>query len=205
MKLKVLKYDKDKAIGKFVLFKLLELFALFLFIFGFETFGIFIYTRYDWLTMPTPTTYMEFWLYGFLSLGLVLLIGFATFVIVYTIIYLLIYWVKANWRWAKRASEDEDSKLERLSEQKKLNEIRKIEKLEEQRKEYGYCKGDTSIRRKDGEYWGTTGDKGKVVYINDKTSFDAKCEGTRHNCMKTKDFKFIKKKLDKKPKLNKVI
>ena len=85
-----------------------------------------------------------------------------------------------------------------------MKEIRKIEKLEEQRSKYGYCVGDTCIRKKEGEFWETIGDKGEVVYINDKTSFDVKCKGSRHNCLKTKEFKFIKKKLDKKPKLNKV-
>ncbi len=204
MRLKVLKYDKQKARSNFILLKLGELFGLFLLIFGFETLGRFLYYKWDWLDF-IPVTYMEFWLYGFLSLGLILLIAFSAFVIGYTTIYILIHWVKLNWFWAKRAAEDEDAKLERLSEQKKLKKIKKIEELEEDRKKYGYCIGDTTIRIEEGEYsWEKIGDKGEIVYINNKISFDAKFKGKRDNCLKTEEFKFIKKKLDKKPKLNKV-
>ncbi len=200
MRLKILKYDKDKAIGRFFYFKLLELFGLFLFTFGFETLGRFMYTKYDWLTMPYPTTYMEFWLYGFLSLLCVLFIGFATFVIVYSIGYILVHWIKLNWFWAKRAAEDEGSKIERLSEQKKLKEIRKIEKLEDQRKEYGYCVGDTAVREMEGTF-GKVGDKYKVIEIDDDGNFTWDEE---EDFVKKGNFKFIKKKLDKKPKLNRV-
>ena len=39
MRLKVLNYDKEKARNYFVLFKLAEIFGLFLFVFGFKWFG----------------------------------------------------------------------------------------------------------------------------------------------------------------------
>ena len=216
MRLKVLKYNKDKAIGKFIYFKFLELVGLFIFIFGFENFGRFMYLRYDWLTMPYPTTYIDFWLYGFLSLLLLLFIVFAAFVICYTIIYLLIYWIKANWRWAKRVSEDEDSKIERLNDEKKIEKIREIEKLEEARKKYGYGVGDTIILKKqtEEEYSDENVIKkryGKKVTIKEVFEYgnfdieEVKELEIGAHCNKTNIKKVIKKiSIPKKPKLNKV-
>ncbi len=198
MKLKVLKYDKQKARSKFVLFKLLELFGLFLFTFGFETLGRFMYTKYDWLTM-TPTTYIDFWLYGLASLFCILLIGILFALVCWLLILLIVGWFKLNWRWAKRAAEDEGSKIERLSEQKKIEKIKEIEELEDQRRKYGYCIRDIAVRIKKGDY-GKVGSKYKVIDIADCGSFN--CD-ERDDLTKKGRFKFIKKKLVK-PKLNKV-
>ncbi len=203
MKLKVLKYNKEKAIGKFILFKFLELFALFIFTFGFESLGRFTYERFDIFNL-IPTTYIGFWFYGLLSLLLILLISAAVIGLILLVIYLLGSWVEMNWRWAKIASEDEDSKVERLSEQKKLKEIKKIEDQEEERKEYGCCAGDIAVRTRKGDF-GKVGDKFKVTNVYDDEDYGEvlfNCK-ERENGVELGRFKFLKQK-SVKPKLNKV-
>ncbi len=202
MKLKILKYNKNKAIGKFILFKFLELFAIFLFTFGFESLGRVTYERFD-LWGFSPVTYIGFWFYGLLSLLLAFWILVVASVLIFLIIYLIISWVKLNWRWAKISAEDEGSKIERLSEQKKLKAIRKIEMQEEQRKEHGYCVGDTAVRIKGGTF-GKVGDKFEIICVNPGGGFDCLNGPDREVGIPKNKFKMIKNKLSKKPKLNNV-
>ncbi len=219
MRLKVLNYDKDKAIGKFIYFKLLELLGLFIFIFGFETFGRYAYEKV-WHLLPSfeATTYLEFWTLGAISILLLMLSCMIVYYVGYGIYLLLTGWFKLNWEWAKRVSEDEDSKIERLSEQKKLKEIIRIEEIEEQRKEYGYCAGDKIILKKQTEIEEYDDSKIKKMYGKKATikkmfhhgNFDIEeieefsSEDGAH-CNKTNVKKVIKKILTpKKPKLNKI-
>jgi len=203
MRLEVLNYDKNKAKFKFALFKFLELFGLFIIIFGFETLGRWSYENLQvYLSIYfVPTTYFGFWLYG--------LVTFITFLVAVSIITLAIYtvylivkeWVKLNWRWAKISSEDDGAKAERLLDQSKLKEIKRIKKLKSDRKKFGYCKGDTAIREKSGDF-GWIGDKYEIkkVWSNGNLDLDFKGE---HRTLPGK-FKFIKNKILKEPKLSKI-
>ena len=200
MRLKVLKYNKDKAIGKFIYFKFLELVGLFIFIFGFENLGRFVYEKYGMIfDLNIPITYFDFWAYGLLCVLIIILICCAVSIAIWVLILMIVGWFKLNWRWAKLSSEDEDSKIERLSEQKKLKEIRKIEKLEEQRKKYGYCVGDTMVRLKRGTF-GKVGGKYIVTSIDDDGYFECKEAAS----IRKGKFRIVKQKLPKKPKLNKI-
>ena len=218
MKLKILKYNKNKAVGKFILFKFLELFALFLFTFGFESLGRVVYERFDWMVF-SPVTYIGFWFYGFVSLFLSLLILASIVGFILLIFDIFKYWFKLNWRWAKISAEDEDSKIERLSEQKKLKEIKRIEGIEEQRKKYGYCIGDKVIAKGKVDGLNLKGSKGKVVDIDEddmvgiefEKEFEKghSCDGLGKDgycrwCPKGSFKMLIKVNLPKKPKLNKV-
>ncbi len=217
MRLKVLKYDKQEARNKFVLFKLLELFGLFLFTFGFETFGRFVYGKVGYLFPGLEaTTYIEFWALGSISIMMLILFGFIIYYIVYGLFLFFRWWIKENWRWAKEASEDEDSKLERLSEQKKIEKIKEIEKLEDNRKEFGYCVGDKIVLKKqtksdyadENEIKKMYGKKVTIKEIFENGNFDVEetevFEGEDGaHCNKTNVKKVFKIQL-KKPKLNKV-
>jgi len=206
VKLKVLKYNKEKAKWLFSLLKFSELFVVFLFIIGFHGFGSLIYNNfpkfYLWFIPSGVANFYNLWLCGFCTFILVILALLIAYLIV-LIIYLIIKsWVKSNWRWAQTLAEDKEVKVERLSEEKKLKEIRRIEELEEQRKKFGYCVGDTALRVKKGDF-GKVGDKYKIVDI-DKENGDLDCmygDESWEN-VEVENFKFIKNKLPKKPKLN---
>ena len=200
MRLKVLKYNKDKAIGKFIYFKLLELEGLFIFIFGFENLGRFVYEKYGMIfDLNIPITYFDFWAYGLACVVMIILICCVAVLMAWLLVSIVQGWLKLNWRWDKLVSEDKESKTERLSEQKKLKEIRKIEKLERDRKEYGYCVGDTVIRLKKGTF-GKVGGKYIVTSIGDDGNFECKEAAN----IRIGKFKIVKQKLPKKPKLNKI-
>ncbi len=196
-KLKVLKYNEEKAKRVVILLKFFELFGLFLFTFGLHWLGSLIYNNYPKFFSEVfgfeKINCLTLWLTGFIMLLLV----FITFALLVLAINLISIWFKANWRWAQIISEDEGVKAERLSEQKKLKEIRRIEKQEEDRKKFGYCEGDTAIKIKDG-YLGKVGKKYIIKSVNSNGNFNI--EG--HSDTTTRNFNFIKNKLPKKPKLN---
>ena len=207
MNLKILKYDKEKAKRKFVLFKFLELFGLFLFIFGFHGLGSIIYNNF-------PKLYTEIVGSGIASFGNLWFCGFSTFIfgtlalVMVYVVLVVIYkifkaWFKANWRWAKILSEDEKAKKERVGEQKKLKEIRKIEKLERQRDKYRYCVGDKMVRIEKGTF-GRVGDKYKVTYVNSDGSFDCYNGPDKYADIPLKNFRIVKNKLPKRPKLSSI-
>ena len=196
-KLKVLKYNEEKAKRIVVLLKFFELFGLFLFTFGLNRIGYLIYNNY-------PKFFSEFfgfekinwfnlWVAGFVMLLLLII----SLVIVWGVLILICNWLKANWRWAQIISEDKEVKAERLSEQKKLKKIRKIEKLEGQRDKYGYCVGDTMVREIEGTF-GHIGGKYVVNFIHNDGNFNCK----EINSVPPGKFKIVKNKLPKKPKLN---
>ncbi len=202
VQLKVLKYDEDKAKRIVILLKYLELFGLFLFTFGLNRFGYLIYNNYpkifsELFAFETINCF-TLWLTGFLML---VLIGIAL-IIIWGVILLICSWLKANWRWAQVISEDKGVKAERLSEQKKLKEIRRIEKQEKQREKYGYCVGDTAVMVKDGNYE-RAGTKFEITRIGEDGRYiSCKVNGVKYSDCPKKKFTFVKNKLPKKPKLN---
>ncbi len=201
MKLDVLNYNKEEARFKFTIFKVLELLGVFLFVWGFESLGRWSYHNlpFKFISGFIPSSYLEYWMYGFLTL-LVLVACLSGISVALCLVYQMIKsWIKLNWRWAKILSEEEDSRTERLSEQNKLSEIKEIEKLERDRKKFGYCKGDIAVRESEGTF-GRVGDKLIIKHINSSRSFDA--EG--HEFISIEEFRIVNKKLPKKPKLNKV-
>jgi len=204
VKLKVLKYNKEKARWLFSLLKFSELFAVFLFIFGFHGFGYLIYNNfpkfYLWFIPSGVVNFYYLWVCGITTIIFGIFALLITFSISWLIYLIIKSWVKANWKWAKTLAEDKEVKEERLNEQKKLDEIKRIEKLEKQREKFGYCVGDTALRVKNGTF-GKVGDKYKIDYVDYDGDIDCIYGNKSRNCT-TENFKFIKNQLPKKPKLN---
>lgn len=206
MKFKVLKYDKNKAKVFFVLFKLLELFGIFLFFFGFNWFGNLIIRYFPEVVTnlffnEIPSSYIGVWAVGLLSFFSLIIILVISGFIIFGIIKLLIYWIKGNWKMAIIVSEDKNSKLERLNEEKKLKEIKRIEKLEEQRREYGVCEGDKLIEYKTKKIFEVTGFDDE----NENYPIWLKDDNGEYDLFRIdKKDKIIKKKIPKKPKLSKI-
>ena len=213
MRLKVLKYDKQKARSNFILFKLAELLGLFLFVFGFHGLGSIVYNSfpklYDSIVGSMSTNYLATWFVGFSTI----ILGIFGILIIYGCLYVVCKiiktWIKANWRWAKEAAEDEGYKIERLSEQKKLKEV---ERIESDRKSLGYCVGD-KIKYKEARDYpcschapnGAYGKKATLRKVYPSGSFRVKEFNEEGNC-KEKEIEKVVQKIDitKKPKLNKV-
>jgi len=204
-KLKVLDYNKKKAIKWFSLFKFLELLGLFLFFFGFNGLGHvvsnwkFFADMFPSVLISSSIGYFGYWLFGFLFfifaiVSLILLVSVGA--LIYTIIS---NWIKANWKAATIKAETKEAKKEREEQQKILNEIKRIEKLEKQRSKFGYCKGDIAVRIAEGTF-GKIKDKFEITGV----SYDGGFNTANHGDISPINFKFIKKKLFKKPKLNKV-
>ena len=211
MKLKVINYDKQFAKGYFVLLKLFELFCVFLVIFGFENLGSFLYNKHNFLQW-TISSHLGFWTYGLVSLIIFIVVTFIFGLLLGGLYELIKVWIKGNWRWAQTLSEDKNAKAERLDQQAKLNKIKEIEKLEEDRKEYGYCKGDSIYAKKDvynhnDIYDGLLCKKGSnyvIKEISDDGEIDVGKEDFTINSVEFKgNFKVIKQQILKKPKLNK--
>lgn len=202
MKLKILKYNKEKAIKNFIIFKLAEFIGLFLLIFGFENFGEYICSVVpeSWVC---PTTYMGYWLLGVLSIILILISLLLVGLILYGVGCLFVLWIKSNWRWAKISAEDENEKKERLIEQAKLKKIKEIDEMYKHREKYGYCKGDEALRVTAGDF-GKIGDKYIIEKVYSNGYFDIKHNGKIIEDINPKKFIFIKKQIPKKPKLNNI-
>lgn len=211
METKVINYDKKKAKRNFVLFKLAELFGLFLFFFGFEKYGHLASKVYLilWPESVLPGTYFGWWGLGLVSMFFTLSLLGVCYIIIYGLYHLILGWLKLNWKWAQRSTEDSTSKIERLKEKEKLKLVKEIEEKERQRKEYGYCVGDIAISKKTCKSETrenlTKGKKYEIMQIRDDEG-DLKIEEDDDGYSvwhKESYFKIIKKPLPKKPKLNK--
>jgi len=205
MKLKVLKYNRNKARRLFPLLKFLELFAVFLFVVGFHGLGSLIYNHfpkfYAELFGLAPVNCFTLWAVGLciFVMGIVVL---AMVVGTIWVAYLIFQaWFRANWRWAQTLSENKKVKVERLKEQKKFKEIKRIEKLEKQRKKFGYCVGDTAVMIKDGNHE-RAGTKFKIVRVGLDGYIDCKVNGKKYDGCPRRKFTFIKNKIPKKPELS---
>ena len=164
-KIQITKYDKPRAKWYFALFKFLELFAIFLFTFGFYGLGSLVYkhfpTIYSFFTMYGGSNYFLMWFVGFLiflTAVLALLVTAGILCLVYSIIKA---WIKGNWNLAKGCTEDKTVKAKRLKQQE-------LEDKRADRKKWGYCVGDeVRITGKSiiaGEEH--TGDGGTIVRID---------------------------------------
>lgn len=206
MKTKVIDYDKSKAKRNFVLFKLAEVFGVFLFLFGFNPLGKFSYSILGDFFIISPESYMDFWMSGFLTLFCLYVGVVALCAIGYIVNVLIKLWIKSNWEWAKKSVENPKSKIERLKEKEKLKSYKKrIPKMND-RKKYGYCKGDLVLIKREAEDL----IKNKRYKINEVGS-DGKAwvtdeEGDSHCVIRGDDnyyrYELIKQKIPSLPKLN---
>jgi len=203
MKLKILKYNRNKAKWLMALLKFSELFGLFLFVFGFYGLGIFVCENFLEIISSLGwegITYFDIWFIGVWALSLALSFLVGIYMVGWLIYKIFEVWFKANWRWAKALVEDKKSKEERLKEQDKLKLIKEIEKKEKQREKFGYCVGDIAVMVKDGNFE-KAGTKLEIVRVNLNGTIDCKVNGIKYEACRRKQFKFIKKPLPKKPKL----
>ncbi len=118
-KIKKVTPDKKKQIKFFSLFKFLELFGVFLFIFGFHWLGNLVLNN-GWITWENFTpSYFNIWFTGLISflgliIGLIIIFGLGFGLYQNTSI-----WIKKNWEWAGTFS---------LSLEERLNN-KKVEEL----------------------------------------------------------------------------
>jgi len=209
MKTKIINYNKKKARRNFVLFKISEIFGLFLVFFGFEKLGHLLTQTFLPNASGLPGTYFGWWVLGFLEIGAIFIGLVFICAIGILILSILKAWIKANWEWAKKSVEEPNSKIERLKEKQKLKEYLEIVEKEKDREKYGVCIGDEFIPKRnlyfsDGSKKFTKGKKYKIDYLNENGDMRADADYFDEiGFTKIEDVKLTKQKIPKKPKLNK--